>query len=122
MKVSDHYLKIVEWSEEDQCYIGTCPTLMLGGVHGDDEAIVYKELCQAVEEWIAIYAEDREPLPAATAGKVYSGKFILRVGKELHKVLAVDALRCRESLNSYCVNVLREGKPRHEKDKQTSPE
>ncbi len=25
MKVSDQYLKIVEWSEEDQCYVGTCP-------------------------------------------------------------------------------------------------
>lgn len=25
MKKSDRYLKIVEWSEEDQCYVGTCP-------------------------------------------------------------------------------------------------
>ena len=30
MKKSDRYLKIVEWSEEDQCYVGTCPGLMLG--------------------------------------------------------------------------------------------
>ena len=42
MKTSDHYLKIVEWSEEDQCYVGSCPGLMLGGVHGDNEANVYK--------------------------------------------------------------------------------
>ncbi|MEK9923936.1 MAG: TonB-dependent receptor plug domain-containing protein [Rhodospirillales bacterium] len=58
MKLSDQYLKIVEWSEEDQCYIGHCPNLMLGGVHGSDEAKVYKELCKVVEEWVSIYEED----------------------------------------------------------------
>lgn len=108
MKQSDRYLKIVEWSEEDKCYVGACPGLMLGGIHGDNEAKVYQELCQAVEEWIEIYQEDGEPLPAPTAGKAYSGKFVLRVGEDLHKALAVDALRHGESLNSYCVNVLRE--------------
>lgn len=108
MKTSDQYLKIVEWSEEDQCYVGTCPGLMLGGVHGDVEAKVYRELCEAVEEWIEIYQKDGEPLPAATAGKEYSGKFVVRVGKDLHKALAVDALRHGESLNSYCVRLLRE--------------
>ncbi len=108
MKVSDQYIKIVEWSEEDQCYVGTCPGLMLGGIHGKDEAKVYKELCQAVEEWIAIYEEDKESLPEATAGKDYSGKFVVRVGKDLHKALAIDALRRGESLNSYCVTLLKE--------------
>lgn len=49
-KKSDRYLKIVEWSDEDNCYIGRVPGLMLGGVHGDDEAKVYKKLCQVVEE------------------------------------------------------------------------
>jgi len=107
MKTSDKYLKIVEWSKEDKCYIGTCPGLMLGGVHGDDEAKVYRELCQAVEEWVRVYQEDGAPLPAATAGKEYSGKFVVRVGKDLHKALAVDALRRGESLNTYCLHILR---------------
>ena len=69
MKASDQYLKIVEWSEEDGCYIGTCPGLMLGGVHGEDEAKVYRELCQVVEEWIEILENDGDPLPPATAQK-----------------------------------------------------
>ena len=118
MKTSDQYLKIVEWSEEDQCYVGTCPGLMLGGVHGDNEAKVYKELCQAVEEWVEIYQEDGEPLPAATAGREYSGKFVVRVGKDLHKALAVDALRYGESLNSFCVHVLREERAQYGENKR----
>jgi hypothetical protein len=40
-KPSDRYLKLVAWSEEDQCYVGRCPDLMLGGVHGSDETAVY---------------------------------------------------------------------------------
>jgi len=121
MKVSDHYIKIVEWSEEDQCYIGTCPGLMLGGIHGKDEAKVYQELCQAVEEWIDIYTKDEEPLPAPTAGKDYSGKFVVRVGKELHKSLAIEALRRGESLNSYCVNLLKEESSPYGKNKRRPP-
>jgi len=107
VKRSDRYLKIVEWSEEDQCYVGTCPGLMLGGVHGQDETKVYRELCQAVDEWIEIYERDGTPLPEATAGKQYSGKFVLRVGKDLHKALAIGALRHGESLNEHCVRLLR---------------
>ena len=106
MRKSDRYLKIVEWSEEDRCYVGTCPGLMLGGVHGANEAKVFRELCQVVDEWIKIHAEDGEPLPPETAGREYSGKFVLRVGKALHKQIALDAMRSGRSLNSYCVDLL----------------
>ncbi len=76
MKESDRYLKIVEWSQEDNCYVGTCPGLMSGGVHGDNEAEVYKELCEVAEEWIEVYKKDGEKLPESTAGKDYSGRFV----------------------------------------------
>ena len=108
MKLSDKYLKIVEWSEEDQCYIGHCPSLMVGGIHGDDDTKVYKELCGVVEEWIEIYKKDGKPLPKATTGKTYSGKFNLRVGESLHEQLSINALIAGESLNSYCVKKLQQ--------------
>ena len=50
MKESARYAKIVEWSEEDQCYVGSAPGLFYGGCHGDDEGAVFAELCQIVEE------------------------------------------------------------------------
>ena len=63
MKTTNHYSKIVEWSDEDQCYIGTCPSLMLGGCHGQDELEVFKQLCEIVDEWIEIYKKDNLELP-----------------------------------------------------------
>jgi len=108
MKTSDKYLKLVEWSEADRCYVGMCPGLMLGRMHGQREASVYAELCEVVGEWIRIDEEDGEPLPEATAGRDCSGKFLLRTGKELHKELAVQAMCLGESLNTYCVNLLRD--------------
>ena len=107
MNRRNRYLKFVEWSEEDQCFIGRVPGLALGGVHGNDEQAVYRQLCNIVDEWIAIYGEDGAPLPPATAGKQYSGKFNLRVGEELHAQLAIESMKVGESLNSYCVRVLR---------------
>lgn len=108
MKISDRYLKIVEWSEEDQCYVGTCPGLMEGGVHGENEVEVYRELVQVVCEWIDLLERDGLPLPATTAGREYSGKFVIRMDQGLHKALAIDAFRHGESLNSRCIQVLRE--------------
>ncbi len=107
MKPSDRYLKIVEWSEQDQCYVGSCPGLILGGIRGDDETRVYKQLCEAVEEWIRVYDNEKTPLPPPTAGKEYSGRLLIRVGKDLHKALATDAIRHGQSLNSYCISLLR---------------
>ena len=107
MKPSDRYLKIVEWSEGDGCYVGTCPGLIHGGVHGDDEAKVYRDLCQVVSEAIELYEADGKPLPPETANREYSGRFVLRVDKELHREIAIRALRSGESLNSYCQKILK---------------
>jgi len=99
------YAKFVEWSDEDECFIGRCPELMLGGVHGSDEARVYAELCEAVEEMIGLLHEDGHKLPEALA-KEFSGKFVLRVEPALHRRLAAKALAAGESLNSFCVKKL----------------
>jgi predicted RNase H-like HicB family nuclease len=68
MKDSDRYVKIVEWSVEDGCYVGTAPGLFYGGCHGNDEQQVFAELCQIVDETIENCLKDGRPLPPATAG------------------------------------------------------
>lgn len=74
MKESARYAKIVEWSDEDQCYVGSSPGLIYGGCHGADEKVVFAELCQVVEEAIALYHKDGKPLPAATSGRDFANK------------------------------------------------
>ena len=69
MKPSARYAKIVEWSDEDQCFVGSAPGLIYGGCHGDDERKVFDELCRIVDEAIALYKADGKPLPPATAGR-----------------------------------------------------
>lgn len=107
MKKKDHYLKIVEWSEEDQCYVGSIPGWIGKCCHGDNEEDVYRQLCQILDEWIEIYENDNIPLPASISGKKFSGKFQLRVDSDLHKALAIRAMQANESLNSFCGKILR---------------
>lgn len=101
------YTKFVEWSDEDGCFVGRCPEIMAGGVHGADEARVYAELCLAVEEMIELIHTDGQDLPAPL-GKTsdFSGKFVLRVEPALHRRLAAKALAAGESLNTFCARSL----------------
>ncbi|MEW6756442.1 MAG: hypothetical protein AB1505_36540 [Candidatus Latescibacterota bacterium] len=70
MKASDRYALVVEWSEEDGCYVGSIPGLIHGGCHGPDAKAVFEELCQIAEEAVALYEEDGKPLPPPTAGRL----------------------------------------------------
>ena len=74
MRDSAKYAKIVEWSEEDQCYVGSAPGLVYGGCHGNDERAVFDELCDIVEEAIEIYRREGRSLPPATSGRDFANR------------------------------------------------
>ncbi len=69
MKEADKYVKLVEWSDRDQCFIGSCPQLFYGGCHGNEPRAVFDELCQIVEDMIEIYKQDGKTLPPPLSGK-----------------------------------------------------
>ena len=64
MKMIDRYHKWVEWSEEDEVYIGKCPDL-ISGIHGDDPVEVYRDLCEVLEDVVRHYESEKRPLPLA---------------------------------------------------------
>jgi predicted RNase H-like HicB family nuclease len=105
-KQSDYYLKIVEWSEKESCYIGTAPGLIIGGVHGKQESKVFEELCEAVDEAIKLLKKEGRPLPPGTANKKYTGKISLRISPVLHKALAIKAQQTGESVNKLIQHTL----------------
>jgi predicted RNase H-like HicB family nuclease len=64
MKPIDAYHRWVEWSDEDQVYIGKCPDLITG-IHGDDPVEVYKQLAEVIQEVIDHFQQIGRELPPA---------------------------------------------------------
>jgi predicted RNase H-like HicB family nuclease len=63
------YVKLIEWSDDDGCFIGSCPELFYGGCHGQDERAVFDELCQIVDEAVELYRQEGKTLPPPLAGR-----------------------------------------------------
>jgi hypothetical protein len=52
--IKHDYLKLVQWSHEDQLFVGYCPDFFIGAIcHGTEAVEVYRELSQLVAEEIA---------------------------------------------------------------------
>ena len=67
MNKSIQYHHWVEWSDEDQAFIGFCTDLFMGGAcHGSDEAKVYARLVKVIREEIQDLVASRRPMPPAT--------------------------------------------------------
>lgn len=104
--VARDYLRVVEWSAEDRCFIGSAPPLIGRCCHGATEAGVLKQLKRVVDEWIRLADKDGASLPAAERTDVYSGRFLLRVSAPVHQALALKARAAGKSLNAYCAEKL----------------
>jgi predicted HicB family RNase H-like nuclease len=109
MKITDEqiktharrYLKVVEWSDEDQVYIGSALPLIGQCCHGGTEESVLRQLNAIVNEWVGHYLREGRSLPPAPAGREYSGRFLLRITPELHRRAALQAEARGESLNQF---------------------
>lgn len=62
MNLHEQYHKWVEWSDEDQTYIGHCPDLITG-IHGDDPVQLYSDLREVVEDVVQHLVAENRPLP-----------------------------------------------------------
>ena len=88
-----------------------------------DEA--YELIEVARKMWLEVSCEDGQDIPEPRSEQEYSGKFMLRAPKSLHRKL--DHMACREgvSLNQYLVATLSEavgqseGRSRHPKVKKS---
>ena len=63
-----------------------------------------EEALQELETvWNAVklsYIEKQEEVPQSIVNKKFSGQFNVRIGKKLHKILAMEAARANISLNA----------------------
>jgi len=77
MKPEDRYHRFVQWSDEDQCYIGYCADLYFGVVcHADNELEAYSELCTIIREEVAHRLSQGQTLPTPTVKATCSLDFV----------------------------------------------
>ncbi len=62
MKTGDQYHKWIEWSNEEETYIGKCPDIITG-IHGEDPVRLYAELCKVVEDVVRHFEAEGRALP-----------------------------------------------------------
>lgn len=104
----DYNIK-VSFDKEDQDYIAFIEEIPECSAFGNspDEAI--KELGTAYELWKETVEERGYPVPEPFSQKEYSGKFVIRLPKSLHKELVAKSLRENISLNQYTLYCITRG-------------
>lgn len=99
MKKPTTYLINILWSEEDRCYIAEVPELEGCITHGASVTEAAKKAGEATELWIRAARKLKHPIPQPVANRPVSGKFNVRLPKNLHKELIIKAAQEKVSLN-----------------------
>lgn len=81
MTAHTKYGGVVEWSDEDHCFVGSYPGIIGPCCHGDDKGQVFLQLRQIVDEWLEIEYDDQEKTPCGKAPG--SGPYVDRVKSHL---------------------------------------
>jgi predicted HicB family RNase H-like nuclease len=105
-RLSACYPRVIEWSEEDHCYMGSAPPLVGQCCHGASEAKVAAQLAIIVADLVQDVIDGKMPEPESQPGKSYSGKFVVRIPPAVHKKLALKAMARGESLNQFVAEAL----------------
>jgi antitoxin HicB len=71
---------------------------------GDTPEEALRMIEDAMRGWLAVSLEDGDPIPEPRPEEEYSGKFVVRVPRSLHRQLVEEAERDGVSLNQF-VNV-----------------
>jgi predicted HicB family RNase H-like nuclease len=95
----DRYTYRVTWSEEDQEYVGLCAEFpSLSWLESDPEQAL-AGIRSLVKATVADLTKSKEPVPEPISARNFSGKFMVRVPPETHRLLATQAAESGVSLN-----------------------
>lgn len=99
LKISEKYSYRITWSEEDQEHVGLCvefPSLSWLSKSKED---ALEGICNLVETTLKKMKSNHEELPEALSSKRYSGKFMVRIPPQVHRILDLEAHEEGISLN-----------------------
>jgi predicted HicB family RNase H-like nuclease len=98
-KELDRYTYRVTWSEEDEEHVGLCAEFpSLSWLDSTPEKAL-AGIRKIVKSVLADMRSEGESIPEPIALKSFSGKFMVRVPPETHRMLAVQAAESGVSLN-----------------------
>ena len=98
-KKVDRYTYRVTWSEEDREYVGLCAEFpSLSWLEKSQEKALLG-IRKVVAETVTDLKRAKEPVPEPLSARPYSGKFMVRVPPEVHRMLAMKAAESGVSLN-----------------------
>ena len=95
----DRYTYRVTWSEDDQEHVGLCAEFpSLSWLEKTPEKAL-QGIRKLVRACIADINKNKEHVPEPIATKALSGKFVVRVPPETHRMLTIQAAESGVSLN-----------------------
>jgi len=98
-KKVDRYTYRVTWSEEDQEYVGLCVEFPSMSWLEKSQEKALQGIRKLVKETVADLNKNKEPVPEPISSRPFSGKFVVRVPPEVHRMLAIKAAESGVSLN-----------------------
>lgn len=95
----DRYTYRVTWSEEDQEHVGLCAEFAsLSWLEKSPEGAL-SGIRNLVHECVNDLKAQNESVPIPLSIKEFSGKFMVRIPPEVHRMLAIQATESGVSLN-----------------------
>ncbi|MFZ6709794.1 type II toxin-antitoxin system HicB family antitoxin [Undibacterium sp. TC9W] len=96
------YAARIEYSEEDECFVGHIAGIRdVVGFHGDSVSELKTAFEEAVDDYLAVAEKTGRP-----AQKPYSGNMRLRISPETHARAAMYAEASGKSLNTWVADLL----------------
>jgi predicted HicB family RNase H-like nuclease len=94
-----HYTYRVVWSDEDQEFVGLCAEFpSLSWLHDTMEGAL-KGIVGVVAAVVGDMESAGEEIPQPLSARSYSGKFLVRIPPERHRMLAQEAAEAGISIN-----------------------
>ena len=103
---AEHYTYRVQWSMDDHEYVGTVAEMPSLSWLDEDQEAAFAGIRRLVAEVVADMEAAGETPPEPIAERRFSGRFVVRVGEEIHRRLVLEAAEQKVSLNALASNRL----------------
>ena len=100
------YERKVFYSKEDKGWIAVIPELAGCSAFGKSPDKALEELEIAKDLWLEAARKDKRHIPEPLAERDLTGKFVVRLPKELHHTLVIQAKEQGVSLNQFMLYIM----------------